>query len=76
MLKRISLSFIAGIVLTVLLLAAPSAKAACQGFCADRIISPGCGILGYAGCTIYYDANDNPTSVDCFYAGVCDLEIQ
>ncbi len=74
MIKRILLSSLAGVFLTTLLMAAPVAYAACQGYCADRIVQNGCE-LGYAGCTIHYDANDKATGVDCFYTGACVMQI-
>jgi hypothetical protein len=55
-------------------MAAPVADAACQGYCADKKLQNGCE-LGYAGCTIYYDANDRPIDVDCFYTGACEPQI-
>ena len=70
MLKQLLLSTLAGIVLTVAVMATPAVNAACQGYCSDRYLKDGCE-LGYAGCTIYYDANDRPTDVDCFYSGSC-----
>lgn len=73
MFKQLLLSCLAGVVLTVMALVTPSANAACQGYCADRHLSGGCE-LGYAGCTIYYDANDRPTDVDCFYTGSCQMQ--
>jgi len=73
MLKQLLLSCLAGVILTIVAVATPSAKAACQGYCADRYLRNGCE-LGYAGCTIYYDANDHSTDVDCFYTGSCELE--
>ena len=74
MIKRILLSSLAGVFLTALLMAAPIANAACQGYCADKKLQNGCE-LGYAGCTIYYDANDHPIDVDCFYTGACEPEL-
>ncbi len=71
MIKQISLSFLAGLFVTALLMVAPNAKAACQGYCADRIISPGCGELSFSGCSIHYDQNGTPYDVDCFYSGAC-----
>ena len=71
MIKRILLSSLAGVFLTALLMATPIADAACQGYCADKKLQNGCE-LGYAGCTIYYDANDKPYDVDCFYTGACE----
>jgi hypothetical protein len=75
MLKQLLLSCLAGVVFTIVALATPSANAACQGYCADKYLKNGCE-LGYAGCTIYYDANDKPTDVDCFYTGSCEMEMQ
>jgi len=75
MIKRILLSSLAGVALTALVMAAPAAGAACQGYCADKTIKNGCE-LGYAGCTIHYDANDKPTDVDCFYTGACYLVME
>ncbi len=75
MIKQLLLSSFAGVFLTLLFLASPGVEAACQGYCADRHLSNGCE-LGYAGCTIYYDANDRPTDVDCFYTGACAMEMQ
>ena len=71
MLKQLLLSCFAGVALTAAFLATPIVNAACQGYCADKKLKNGCE-LGYAGCTIYYDANDRPTDVDCFYTGACD----
>jgi hypothetical protein len=71
MVKRILLSSLAGVFLTTLVMAAPVADAACQGYCADRKLQNGCE-LGYAGCTIYYNGNDQPVDVDCFYTGACE----
>jgi hypothetical protein len=73
MLKQLLLSCLAGVVFTIVAVATPSANAACQGYCADRYLKSGCE-LGYAGCTIYFDANDNPTDVDCYYTGSCQLQ--
>ena len=75
MIKQLLLSCLAGVVLTAVALATPSANAACQGYCADKKLKNGCE-LGYAGCTIYYDENDRPTDVDCFYTGACEMEMQ
>ena len=75
MLKQLLLSGLAGVVLTAIVMASPNASAACQGYCADKHLKNGCE-LGYAGCTIYYDANDRPTDVDCFYTGACSGEMQ
>lgn len=74
MIKQILISAFGGFVVTVLLLATPSTNAACQGYCADKYLENGCE-LGYAGCTIYYDANDKPHDVDCFYTGSCVPEM-
>ena len=71
MLKQLLLSCLAGVVLTAIVMASPNVNAACQGYCADKHLKNGCE-LGYAGCTIYYDANDRPTDVDCFYTGACE----
>lgn len=75
MIKQLLFSCLAGVVFTVVALATPSADAACQGYCADKKLQNGCE-LGYAGCTIYYDANDRPTDVDCFYTGACEMQMQ
>jgi hypothetical protein len=71
MLKQLLLSSLAGVALSAIIMATPTVNAACQGYCADKKLKNGCE-LGYAGCTIYYDANDRPTDVDCFYTGACD----
>jgi hypothetical protein len=71
MIKQLLLSGVAGVVFTIVALGTPSANAACQGYCADKKLKDGCE-LGYAGCTIYYDANDKPYNADCFYTGACD----
>lgn len=73
MIKQILLSSFGGVLVTVLLLATPTSQAACQGFCADRQLDNGC-IRSYAGCNIYYDADDEPYDADCFYVGDCELE--
>jgi hypothetical protein len=73
MIKKTLLSLAAGVLLTVLLSAAPVVEAACQGYCADRHLSGGCE-LGYAGCTIEYDEHDNPTDVTCYYSGACEMQ--
>lgn len=75
MFKQLLFSCLAGVILTALALATPKASAACQGYCADKYLENGCE-LGYAGCTIYYDANDRPHDVDCFYTGTCIPEMQ
>lgn len=69
MIKQMLLSSLAGIFVTAMFLVAPSSvKAACQGFCADVLLINGCQ-YPYAGCAIYYDANDNPYNVVCYYSG-------
>jgi len=50
-------------------------EAACQGYCADKLLKNGCE-HSYAGCTIHYDANDRPYDADCFYVGTCEMELQ
>ena len=68
MIKQMLLSSLAGIFVTAMFLVAPSsAEAACQGFCADVLLINGCQ-YPYAGCAIYYDANDNPYNVVCYYS--------
>jgi hypothetical protein len=71
MLKQLLLSCLAGVVFTIIALATPSTKAACQGYCADKHLKDGCE-LSYAGCIIDYDENDRPIDAVCFYAGSCD----
>lgn len=75
MLRKTFLSIAAGVLFTALLSAAPAVNAACQGFCADRHIANGC-VSDYAGCTIHYDANDNPMDAECFYVNTCAMEAQ
>ena len=75
MIRQILLSSLAGVFLTILLLATPKADAACQGYCAEKLLIDGCE-LGYAGCTIHYNAKDRPQEVVCYYTGVCDLQLQ
>ncbi len=70
MIKQILLSSLGGVFVTLALLATPSTNAACQGYCSDKKLQEGCE-LGYAGCTISYDANDKPHSVTCAYTGSC-----
>ena len=74
MVKRILLSSLAGVFLTALLMAAPAAGAACQGYCADIKLQNGCE-LGFAGCTIHYDAKGRPMEAECFYTGACVNQI-
>lgn len=71
MLKQLLLSSFAGVLITLMFAATPIAGAACQGYCADKKLVNGCE-LSYAGCTIYYDANDKPYNADCFYVGACE----
>lgn len=71
MLKQLLLSCLAGVILTAAVMVPPAVDAACQGYCADKHLENGCE-LPYAGCTIYYDANDRPMDVDCFYSGSCN----
>jgi hypothetical protein len=73
MIKQVLASSLAGVVLTILLVATPSTNAACQGYCADKKLKDGCE-LGYAGCDISYDANDKPINATCFYTGSCEGE--
>jgi hypothetical protein len=75
MLKQTLFSSVAGVFVTVLFLATPTAKAACEGYCADRQIENGCE-RSYAGCTKYYDANDKLYDVDCLYTGDCPPIVQ
>ena len=75
MIKRLLFSAIGGVAFSALLVAVPGVKAACQGYCADRIVlCAGCE-LGYAGCTMYYNEHDQLESVDCFYTGACSCEM-
>ena len=81
MIKQILLSSLAGAFVTMIFLATPNANAACQGYCADKLLRNGCEST-YAGCNITYDANDKPQNVTCAYVGSCgdddgggDLEI-
>lgn len=71
LLKQLLLSCLAGVALTAIVMATPNVNAACQGFCADIYLKNGCQ-LGYAGCTISYDAKHQPENVECFYTGACD----
>lgn len=74
MIRKSLLTMAAGVFLTALLSAAPAAMAACQGYCADRMMKNGCA-LSYAGCEMSYDEHDNLVNVDCFYVGAgCEIE--
>lgn len=67
MFKRMILSLIAGMAFAVALSAAPSAKAACDGWCAEKYLYGG-STYYYDGCTISYGSNDQVTGVTCYYA--------
>lgn len=66
MIRKMLLSSFAGVFLTTILMLTPSALAACQGYCADKLLINGCE-YPYAGCTIHYDQNDRPYNVTCYY---------
>lgn len=66
MLRKSIFSLFGGAVFAALLSLGPSALAGCQGYCADRRVDGGT----YAGCTMYYDSNDQLTRVECAYTSV------
>jgi hypothetical protein len=68
MLKRMMFSLLGAATLGVLLSVGPSVMAACQGWCADRILYQG-QELDYAGCTLSYNSQDQVDGVTCFYTG-------
>ena len=69
MLKKLLLSCLGGVVLTITGMATPTVYAACQGYCADKKIKNGQEET-FAGCTIYYDANSQLQNVECAYTSV------
>lgn len=70
MLKKLLLSCLGGVVLTITGMATPTVYAsACQGYCAEKKIKNGVEET-FAGCTMYYDAQSRLQNVDCFYTSV------
>jgi hypothetical protein len=67
MVRKMLLSSFAGVVLTAILMITPSALAACQGYCADKLLINGCE-YPYYGCYIWYDQYGNAQNAYCYYS--------
>jgi hypothetical protein len=67
MFKRTMFSLFGAVILGTLLSVGPSVMAACDGWCADRILYNG-QQYNYDGCTVNYDSHGNVTGGTCYYA--------
>ena len=68
MFKRTMFWLLGAVILGTVLSMGPNVLAACDGWCADRMLYQG-QQLDYSGCTISYDQGHHVDGVTCYYSG-------